>query len=134
MNEKFKKLGLSEPILKAIDEMKFEEPSDIQTQAIPLVLAGKDVIGGSATGSGKTLAFSAPIIDNLKRGKGVQALILTPTRELAEQVAKETERFAKYDPLKIVIVYGGVGIEPQIFKLKTADVVVGTPGRILDHM
>ncbi|MBU0957410.1 MAG: DEAD/DEAH box helicase [Nanoarchaeota archaeon] len=132
--DKFKKLGLSEPILKAIEDMKFEEPSDIQTQAIPLVLAGKDVIGGSSTGSGKTLAFSAPIIDNLKRGKGVQALILTPTRELAQQVAQETERFAKYNPLKITTVYGGVGIEPQISKLKTADVVVGTPGRILDHM
>jgi len=134
MNEKFKKLGLSEPILKAISDMGFETPSDIQEKAIPLALAGKDIIGGSATGSGKTLAFSAPIIDNLERGKGVQALILTPTRELAEQVAKETERFAKYNPLKIVAVYGGVGIEPQISKLQTAEVVVGTPGRILDHI
>lgn len=132
--EKFRKLGIIEPILKLIQEEGFEVPSEIQEKAIPLVLEGKDVIAGAATGSGKTLVFAAGIIKNCERGKGIQALVLTPTRELAEQVCQWIQRFSKNKHLEIASVYGGVAISPQIDKLRTADVVVGTPGRILDHM
>ncbi len=134
MPKVFRDLGISEEILKVIREDGFEKPSEIQSKTIPLVLQGKDVIGGSATGSGKTLAFAAGIIKNVEHGKGIQALILTPTRELAEQVASAIKHFARYKPLKIVSVYGGLSINPQIEDLRRADVVVGTPGRILDHL
>ncbi|MFP4111775.1 MAG: DEAD/DEAH box helicase [Candidatus Woesearchaeota archaeon] len=130
----FKNLGLIEPILKAINEQKFKEPTDIQKKAIPIILEGKDVTGGSATGSGKTLAFGAGIIQNIERGKGIQSLVLTPTRELAEQVSNELKKFSKHKPLNIVSVYGGVSINPQIEKLPSADIVVATPGRVLDHL
>jgi len=99
-----------------------------------LVLAGKDIIAGSATGSGKTLAFGAGIIQNSKQGNGIQALILTPTRELAEQVAKSLKVFSEHKFLRIAAVYGGVSIDLQIKELRRADVVVGTPGRMLDHI
>jgi ATP-dependent RNA helicase DeaD len=132
--ENFKNLGISEPVLISIKDEKFERPSEIQEKSIPLILAGKDVIAGSATGSGKTLAFAAGILQSSERGKGIQALVMTPTRELAEQVARALTKFAKYKPLGIIAVYGGVGINPQITGLRTADVVVGTPGRILDHI
>lgn len=131
---KFEKTGISEPIMRAIEDAKFEIPTEIQERGIPLVLEGKDVIGGSATGSGKTLVFGSGIIQNCERGRGIQALVLTPTRELAEQVTKSLRRFSKYKPLKIFSIYGGVSINPQIDNLRVADVVVGTPGRILDHM
>ncbi len=132
--ESFKDLGISEPVLKSINDEKFENPSEIQEKSIPLILAGRDVIAGSATGSGKTLAFASGIIQGSERGKGIQALVLVPTRELAEQVAKALAKFSKYKPLGIIAIYGGVGINPQILGLRTADVVVGTPGRILDHI
>jgi ATP-dependent RNA helicase DeaD len=134
MTKTFKELGISEQILKVIQEDKFEKPSEIQAKTIPLVLQGKDVIGGSATGSGKTLAFAAGIIQNCEHGKGIQALILAPTRELAEQVSSAIKHFSKYKPLKVVSIYGGLSINPQIEDLRRADVVVGTPGRILDHL
>ncbi len=132
--ESFKNLGISEPVLRSIKDEKFESPSEIQGKSIPLILAGKDVIAGSATGSGKTLAFASGIIQSSEKGRGLQALVLVPTRELAEQVAKALTKFSKYRPLGIIAVYGGVGINPQIQGLRTADVVVGTPGRILDHI
>ncbi len=132
--EKFKKLGLSDNFLKAIDEMHFKEPTEIQEKAIPLALAGKDIIGGSATGSGKTLAFGASILETVKKGKGIQALIMTPTRELAEQISTALRQFSKYLPCNIISVYGGMDIEKQIRQLATADIVVGTPGRIQDHL
>src|SRR3989338_2776955 len=132
--ESFKQLGVTAPLLKAIEEEKFEKPSEIQEKSIPLILSGKDVIAGSATGSGKTLAFGAGIIQHCERGREIQALVLTPTRELAEQVAKSLKRFSKYKPLDIVPVYGGVSLVPQMDRLRHADVVVGTPGRILDHL
>ncbi|MBX4196685.1 DEAD/DEAH box helicase [Candidatus Pacearchaeota archaeon] len=134
MTDEFKALGLSEPLLKAIHELNFKEPSDIQRQTIPLALAGKDIMGGSATGSGKTLAFGASIIENAEKGKGVQALILTPTRELAEQVSQALAHFSKYRHLHVTAVYGGVGMGPQVDALESAEIVVGTPGRILDHL
>lgn len=130
----FKKLGLSNAVLKSINEHGFENPTAIQEKSIPLILAGEDVIAGSATGSGKTLAFASGILQNSEKGKGIQALILTPTRELAEQVANSFRKFSKYNPLKIASIYGGVGINPQIKELQNAEVVVGTPGRLLDHI
>jgi ATP-dependent RNA helicase DeaD len=131
--EEFRKLGIIEPILKSIEAQKFAEPSEIQNKAIPLVLQGKDVIAGSATGSGKTLVFGARIIQNSEQARGIQSLVLTPTRELAIQVAESLSTFSRFKRLNIISVYGGVSINPQIDRLRTADVVVGTPGRILDH-
>lgn len=132
--EAFRKLGIPEPILKVIEQERFEKPTEIQSKSIPLIMKGQDVIGGSATGSGKTLAFGAGIIKKAERGRGIQALILEPTRELAEQVAQNFVKFSKHKGLKIVVVYGGVSINPQIEKLRTADIVIATPGRMLDHM
>lgn len=132
--EKFKQLGLSDELCKVLHELGFEGPREIQAKTIPLAIAGKDVIGGSATGSGKTLAFGASIIEHAVKGRGIQALILTPTRELAEQVADSLANFSKYKRLAVYAIYGGVSINPQIGALERADIVVGTPGRILDHL
>ena len=130
----FKKLNLNENLLRSIEDAKFSEPSEIQEKTIPLILEGRDVLGSSATGSGKTLAFGAGIIQKIDRGKGIQALILTPTRELADQVTKHLRMFSKYYNLKIAEIYGGVSINPQIEAISRADIIVGTPGRILDHL
>jgi superfamily II DNA/RNA helicase len=97
-----------------------------------LILEGKDVIAGSATGSGKTLAFGCGIIQNSTRGGGVQSLVLVPTRELAQQVSEEISEFSKYKRVQAVPVFGGVSLGPQIDSLRTADAVIGTPGRVLD--
>ena len=132
--EKFKQLGIGEELLQVIKRKGFTEPSEIQLKTIPLILQGRDVIGSSATGSGKTLAFGAGILDRMRKGMGIQTLILTPTRELAEQVAHTLKTFSHHTGLRIKEIYGGVGIGPQIHDLKTADLVVGTPGRILDHL
>jgi ATP-dependent RNA helicase DeaD len=132
--EQFRKLGLSNEVLNVLKEAGFKTPSEIQEKTIPLALAGKDIIGGSATGSGKTLAFASAIIENIVPGQHIQSLILTPTRELAEQVAASIRHFSKNKPLTISSVYGGVDIQRQIRELHRTDVVVGTPGRILDHI
>ena len=130
----FKKLGLPEHLLKAIADEHFVAPSEIQERSIPLILQGKDILAGSATGSGKTLAFGAGVIERTIQGAGMQALILVPTRELAEQVAQSLKTFSKYKQLTILPIYGGVSIRPQIDALPRADVIVGTPGRIIDHL
>jgi len=132
--KKFEELNINSDILKAIEDARFTEPSEIQEKVIPLVVEGKDVIAGSATGSGKTLAFGTGIIQNTEKGKGIQSLVLTPTRELAEQIARELRKFSTYKPLNVVCIYGGLSINPQIRDLKSADVVIGTPGRTLDHL
>jgi len=132
--ESFRKLGIIEPILKIIQEQRFSEPSEIQIKSIPPIMEGKDVIAGAATGSGKTLAFASGIINISERGNGIQSLVLTPTRELAEQITGVLHRFSKNKPLNVVSIYGGVAINPQMMKLNKADVVIGTPGRILDHL
>lgn len=132
--EKFKELGIIEPILKSIEEQKFEEPTEIQVKTIPLVLEGKDVIAMSKTGSGKTLAFGCGIIDKVKPDFGIQAIVLTPTRELAIQIAKNLKEFSKYKKMHIATIYGGVSIIPQIKELYHTEVVIGTPGRMLDHI
>ncbi len=134
MTEAFKKLGLNEQLLQALETLSFETPTEIQEKAIPFALQGKDIIGSAATGSGKTLAFGASIIQNLPRNQGVQALVLTPTRELAEQVGTNLRNFSRFNRLNIAIVYGGVSMGPQVYDIGHADVVVGTPGRILDHL
>jgi len=133
MNE-FKEFGLSDKFLENLEKIFITEPTEIQRKTIPLVLQGRDVIGGSATGSGKTLAFSASIIENIKDVSEIQALILTPTRELAEQVSESIKDFSKGFPLEVMTIYGGVSIENQFKKIHSANVVVGTPGRILDHI
>ena len=130
----FTELGLSREFVSLLERDKITIPSEIQEKTIPLVLAGKDIIGGSATGSGKTLAFASGIVENLEKNGKVQALILTPTRELAEQVAGAIAKFSKHKRLKVLPIYGGVDIRNQMRLLKNADVVVGTPGRILDHL
>jgi ATP-dependent RNA helicase DeaD len=131
--EKFEKLGLNQQILDVLKRKGFEKPSEIQEKTIPLALARRDIIGGAATGSGKTLAFSSGIIQNLQPKKGIQALILTPTRELAEQVGDSLREFSN-KKLNVLSIYGGVDISRQIRRIGGADVIVGTPGRILDHL
>jgi ATP-dependent RNA helicase DeaD len=132
--EKFEALGLCEHVLRVVSDKKFKAPTKIQEKTIPLVLEGKDVIAGSATGSGKTLAFGAGIIKNSDKGKGIQGLILTPTRELAEQVACSMEEFGYHKGLEIAAIYGGVSMERQLKKLQYVSTVVATPGRLLDHI
>lgn len=127
-------ITLDPNLVKVIKELGYTEFTPIQVSAIPEVQKGRDVIGQSSTGSGKTAAFGLPILEKLRKGKGIQALILTPTRELCVQVADSMASFAKYTGLKVCAVYGGVAINPQKQALQFSEVVVGTPGRILDHM
>ncbi|MHC1683546.1 MAG: DEAD/DEAH box helicase [Clostridiaceae bacterium] len=133
-NTKFRDLGLNDNILKAIDDMGFEEPSKIQAEVIPVLLDGSDVIGQAQTGTGKTLAFGAPILSNfIRNDKKISSIILTPTRELAIQVNDELARISKYSKAKLLPVYGGQPIDRQIRAIRNGiDVVVGTPGRVLD--
>ncbi len=135
---KFNELSLPENMLKAIEEMGFETSTEIQTKAIPLVRDGADVIGKSQTGTGKTMAFAIPAVEmiNTKESKPtVQVLILCPTRELAQQACEEIRKLSKYIPgINAAEVYGGTSMERQIMKLKRANIVVGTPGRIMDHL
>ena len=133
-NKKFYELGLSDEVLKAIDDMGFEEPSSIQAEVIPVLLGGHDAIGQAQTGTGKTLAFGAPILSKISKEKGkVSTIILTPTRELAIQVNDELNRIAKYARVRLLPVYGGQPIERQIGALRRGiDIIVGTPGRVLD--
>ncbi|SQB89880.1 ATP-dependent RNA [Clostridium tetanomorphum] len=135
-NTTFLDLELNKDVLKAIDDMGFEEPSQIQAEAIPVVLSGEDMIGQAQTGTGKTLAFGAPIISNIDNNvSGIKALILTPTRELAIQITDELGRLSKYTKTRLLPIYGGQPIDRQIKSLKKGiDIVVGTPGRILDHI
>lgn len=132
----FRDLGLTDKVLQALDDMGFEEPSPIQDRTIPTLLAGFDVIGQAQTGTGKTAAFGAPIVERWDpKVRSVQALILTPTRELAIQVTEEITKIGKYAKLKTTAIYGGQSIDRQIRALRFGvDVVVGTPGRIMDHM
>ncbi len=132
--EKFEKLGLCEHVLKVISAKKFEKPSEIQEKTIPLIMEGKDVIAGSATGSGKTLAFGSGMIKNIEKTGKIRGLVLTPTRELAEQVSGALHEFSYHKDLEIVSVYGGVSMSNQVKKLAYADIVVATPGRLLDHL
>jgi len=133
----FAALGLAPELVRAVTDEGYEHPTPIQTEAIPLALAGRDLIGSAQTGTGKTAAFTLPILQRLAPGpRGVlRALILVPTRELAEQVVTSIRAYGRHTHLKGAAVYGGVGMEPQTRALKHgADIVVATPGRLLDHM
>lgn len=134
----FSDMELSNEMQRAVEEMGFEEPTSIQAASIPMILSGRDVIGHSQTGTGKTAAFSIPAIEKINPagGRKTQVLILCPTRELAVQACDEIRKFAKYKPfLKVVPIYGGQPIERQFTALRGgAQIVVGTPGRVMDHM
>ncbi len=138
----FEELQLAPAILKAVREQGYETPTPIQAQAIPAVLAGHDLLAGAQTGTGKTAAFTLPMLHKLSKGSsktnkfgkdGVAALVLTPTRELAAQVEESIRTYGKYLPLSSTVIFGGVGMNPQIDRIKKGvDILVATPGRLLD--
>jgi len=125
----FKELGINEEIVKKLKENGIEKPSPVQVKTLPYTLSGRDVVVQAETGSGKTLCFALPIVQKVLP-EGVQALVITPTRELAKQVGAEFEKFGEKG--KTAVVYGGVSIERQFDEIRHANVVVGTPGRLLD--
>ncbi len=139
----FTDLGLAEPLVRAVREHGYEIPTPIQTQAIPAVLKGGDLLAGAQTGTGKTAGFVLPMLQRLMgephkkdaRGRiAIRALILTPTRELAAQVEESVRTYGKHVPLTSMVMFGGVGMQPQIDKLRRGvDILVATPGRLLDH-
>ena len=135
--EGFRELGLGEESIKALEEKGFEEPTEIQRRAIPLLLKeGTEIVGQAQTGTGKTAAFALPILETVNAGnEKVQALILVPTRELASQVSEEISSLRGSRRLDIAAIYGGASMAQQLKKLKRGvEIVVGTPGRILDHI
>ena len=136
----FEDLSLSKSIQKAVFEEGYLNPTPIQEQSIPIVLAGRDLIGCAQTGTGKTAAFAIPIIHQLhrivgssKKAKVIRALIVTPTRELAVQIGQSFDTYAKYTNLTQLTIFGGVSQNPQVDTLKNGvDILVATPGRLLD--
>jgi len=141
----FDSLGLSAELLRAISEHGYTQPTPIQTQAIPVILGGQDILAGAQTGTGKTAGFTLPMLQRLsqstpqagnsKHRRPIRALILTPTRELAAQVAESVKTYSAHLPLNSAVIFGGVSINPQINKLrKGVDILVATPGRLLDHV
>jgi ATP-dependent RNA helicase RhlE len=138
----FDSLGLSEPLLKAVTEQGYTSPTPIQTKAIPVILAGKDIVAGAQTGTGKTAGFSLPLLQRLMenadtnvRPKKVRALVLVPTRELAAQVFESVETYGKHLPLQAQVIVGGASINLQTRQLRHGcDIVVATPGRLMDHI
>ena len=140
----FSKLSLAEPLARAVAEMGYESMTPIQAQAIPVVLTGKDVMGAAQTGTGKTAAFSLPLLQRMLKHENastsparhpVRALVLLPTRELADQVAQQIKLYAKYTNLRSAVVFGGMDMKPQTAELKRGvEVLVATPGRLLDHI
>ena len=134
----FSELNLAPALLTALQEENYHTPTAIQAQTIPLILAGADVIGSAQTGTGKTAAFVLPLLHNLLSAEvlpdAVKVLILTPNRELAQQVFASVERYAAHTEIKAALAYGGASIGPQIKAIKGAQVVVATPGRLLDHV
>lgn len=141
----FSNLGLSPEIIRAVTELGYNQPTPIQKQAIPVVLAGGDIMAGAQTGTGKTASFTLPLLHRLSANKSIssnsqgfspiRALILTPTRELAAQVQESVRDYGKYLDLSSMVMFGGVSIGPQKQKLRTRiDILVSTPGRLLDHV
>jgi ATP-dependent RNA helicase RhlE len=139
---KFEELNLAPAILQAVQEQGYDTPTPVQAQAIPIVLAGHDLLAGAQTGTGKTAAFMLPILHKLSLaeagrnkfgGKAIRALVLTPTRELAAQIQESAKDYGKYLSLQSTVVFGGVGMKPQVDRVKRGvDVLVATPGRLLD--
>ncbi len=144
MTLSFSNLSLAEPLARAVAEMGYESMTPIQAEAIPVVLTGKDVMGAAQTGTGKTAAFSLPLLQRLLKHENsstsparhpVRALVLLPTRELADQVAQQVKLYAKYTNLRSAVVFGGMDMKPQTLELKKGvEVLVATPGRLLDHI
>jgi len=137
----FDQLGLSAELLRAIDEQGYREATPIQQQAIPLILEGRDILAGAQTGTGKTAGFTLPLLQQLQMSpvnghrRHVRALILTPTRELAAQVAESVHQYGRHLSFRSTVIFGGVSINPQKSRLrKGVDIVVATPGRLLDHL
>ena len=138
----FESLGLRAELLRAVSEKGYSEPTPIQRQAIPIILEGKDIMGGAQTGTGKTAGFTLPLLQRLmssgkaeKGRRAIRALVITPTRELAAQVSESIDTYGRHLPLKSTVVFGGVSINPQKQKLiKGVDILVATPGRLLDHV
>jgi len=137
----FDSLGLSAELLRAISEQGYSQPTPIQTQAIPVILEGRDILAGAQTGTGKTAGFTLPMLQRLaqnrstKSRRAIRALVLTPTRELAAQVGDSVKNYSRHLPLRSTVIFGGVSINPQIDKLRSGiDILVATPGRLLDHV
>lgn len=137
----FTDLNLVAPLLKAIQDQGYTTPTPVQAQAIPFILEGRDMLAGAQTGTGKTAGFTLPLLQILSEKKTskphrkIRALILTPTRELAAQVGESVKLYGKYLPLKSAVIFGGVGINPQITMLRNGiDILIATPGRLLDHV
>jgi ATP-dependent RNA helicase DeaD len=131
----FEEFDLSKETMKSVSEMGFEEPTPIQVSAIPLIMAGHDIVGQAQTGTGKTAAFGIPIVEKCQKGKNPFAIIVEPTRELAVQVAQEILKIGRFKKINVLPVYGGTSIERQIKTLQRGvNVVVGTPGRVIDHL
>ncbi|MEO7086107.1 MAG: DEAD/DEAH box helicase [Gemmatimonadaceae bacterium] len=132
----FEALGLSPDVLQSVRDAGYTSPTPIQAQAIPLVMKGRDIMGLAQTGTGKTAAFTLPIVDRLIDGpKRTRALVLTPTRELCVQVEESVRKYARHSEVTVVSVYGGVPLDPQEKKLRGGvDIVVATPGRLIDHL
>ena len=130
----FSDLTLSDPVMSALEEMGYEHPTPVQASAIPMAATGRDLLVQSQTGTGKTAAFCIPLIESLDSGKGIGALMLCPTRELAKQVADEFDRLGKFKNMRSVAIYGGASMDKQIAEMRFARVAVGTPGRVLDHL
>jgi len=129
----FAELGVETPYLRALHKLGFREPTEIQTRVIPLVLQRCDVLGQARTGTGKTAAFGLPVMQMVERDRGLQAIVLVPTRELAVQVAAELRRLGEFSDLRVVPVYGGQKIKQQLHLLgRKPQIVVGTPGRVMD--
>ena len=144
MTTSFSQLNLAPNLARAVAEMGYENMTPIQAQAIPVVLTGQDVMGAAQTGTGKTAAFSLPLLQRLLKHENtstsparhpVRALVLLPTRELADQVAQQVALYAKYTQLRSAVVFGGMDMKPQTAELKKGvEVLVATPGRLLDHI
>jgi ATP-dependent RNA helicase DeaD len=131
----FEDFDLSKETMKSISEIGFEEPTPIQVSAIPLIMSGRDIVGQAQTGTGKTAAFGIPIVEKCQKGRNPFAIILEPTRELAVQVAQEINKIGKHKKISVLPVYGGTSIERQIKTFQRGvNVVVGTPGRVIDHL
>src|SRR5947208_15552704 len=144
MTSSFSNLSLAEPLARAVAEMGYETMTPIQEQAIPVVLQGKDVMGAAQTGTGKTAAFSLPLLQKMLKHENasmsparhpVRALVLAPTRELADQVANNVKAYSKHTKLRATVVFGGIDMKPQTLELKAGvEVLIATPGRLLDHI
>jgi probable DEAD-box ATP-dependent RNA helicase SAR2168 len=131
----FEELGVSREVVESLSKMNFQSPTGIQTETIPYVFSGIDILAQAQTGSGKTGAFGIPIVDIVKRSEDLQSLVLAPTRELAQQVGEQLRLMARAKGLKVSIIFGGTSIERQIQDLKKRpQIVVGTPGRVIDHI